>query len=478
MNHISYHLRNIHFNKRTGILKFKHENIEKTLCFQEGNLIFAKTNQPDERLGVILYKLGKISKEIYSKIDQYIKPKQKLGETLIRSGIISKKDLYDGWISQMREIALGIFPFFEGEFVFEEMETFIDQEFESKISIPFLIEDGIRRMKYHPSLQSFMEEIPFRKGKVYFYLLTEEEKEILELIDGKTSAEDILRSAGYSPELFWKSLYLFYCLDLIDVRTEGEEIEEKEVEARDSQAIEDRNRLAELETLRKKLHTLDYYQILNVSQSASEDEIKKGYFTVARKYHPDSFDQNLPQEVKEKIEQVFDHVTKAYHTLSDKEKREEYDSQAGISPEEEEQDLSKIADIKFRKAKTLYHQKRYEDALILLEEAIRIYKDKGSFYLLLALTESKLPSLYKKAEEDFLKAIEFDPWNPECYVGLGLFYKQEGLPARASKQFKKALELDPEHNIALREVHEAAKLKKKKGLKELLAFDLFGKKKK
>lgn len=475
MNHISYHLKNIHFNKRSGLLKFKHENIEKTLCFQEGNLVFAKTNQHEERLGFILYKIGKISEEVYSKIDQYIKPKQKLGETLINSGLITKKDLYDGWISQMREIALSIFSFFEGEFGFEEMETFIDQEFESKISIPFLIEDGIRRMKFHPSLQLFLEKkVLFRKGKVYFYLLTEEEKEILLLLDGKIPAEDILHSTGYSPELFWKSLYLFYCLDLIDVKEEGKE-EEKGME---SQLIKENEQLAELETLREKLSTLDYYQILNVSRTASEDEIKKGYFVVARKYHPDSFDQGLPRDIKEKIEQVFDHITKAYQTLIDKEKREEYDTRAGISREEEGQDLSRRADTKFRKAKTLYQQKRYEDALILLEEAIRLNKNKGSFYLLLALTESKIPTLDKKAEEDFLRAIELESWNPECYVGLGLFYKQEGLRARASKHFLKALELDPDHSIALREVAEEAKSKRKKGLKELLTSDIFGKKKK
>lgn len=476
MNHISYHLKNIHFNKRSGLLTFKFQTIEKTLCFQEGNLIFAKTNQPEERLGAVLHKLGKLSDEVYAKIDEYIKPGQKIGETLVRNGVISKKDLYDGWISQMREIALSIFPYFDGEFFFEEMETFVDQEFESRISIPFLIEDGIRRMKFNFSLQEFMEEkIPSRKGKVYFYLLTEEEREILNLVDGKIQSEDILRSTGYSPELFWKSLYLFYCLDLVDIEGGAEEKAKRREVPAEPYLVEDKGRQSQLEELRKKLSISDYYQVLEVPRIASDEEIKRSYFTLARKYHPDSFAGLLSQDMKEHVERVFDHITKAYQTLSDKAKREEYDSQAGISPEE--QDLSKKADIRFRKAKTLYQQKRYEDALILLEEAVRLNKDKGSYYLLLALTESKLPSLRKKAEDDFLRAIELDPWNPECYVGLGIFYKKEGLKARSTKQFKKALELDPEHAIALRELEEAGMVKKKKGLMDMLTSDLFTKKK-
>ena len=478
MDHISFQLKTIHFNKRSGLLNFKNKDIDKTLCFQEGNLIFAKTNQANERLGNILYKLGKITKDVYLRIDEYIKPGQKIGASLVKNGVISKKDLYDGWISQMREIALSIFPFFEGQFSFEDMDTLIEQEFESKISIPFLLEDGIRRMKFHPSLKEFLEgKTPSRKGKVYFYLLHEEEKEILALFDGKTLSEDVLSSTGYSPELFWKSFYLFYCLDLVDIEGKIEEVELVEEEKVEPQAAEGKDRIAELNEIYEKLNNLDYYKVLNISLTASDDEIKKSYFGLARKYHPDSFEQNISQDIKNKIEQVFDFITKAYQTLSDKKKREKYDSQVGISSEEEGKDLSRIADIKFRKAKTLFQQKRYEDALILLEETVRINKDKGSYYLLLALTESKLPTLHKKAEEDFLKAIELDPWNPECYVGLGIFYKKEGLKARASKHFKQALELDPEHDLALRELEEVGLIKKKKGIMDILTSDLFSKKK-
>jgi curved DNA-binding protein len=63
----------------------------------------------------------------------------------------------------------------------------------------------------------------------------------------------------------------------------------------------------------------DYYKILGVARGASEEEIKKAYRKLARKYHPDV---SKEPNAKEK----FQEVSEAYETLRDKEKRAAYDS--------------------------------------------------------------------------------------------------------------------------------------------------------
>ena len=66
--------------------------------------------------------------------------------------------------------------------------------------------------------------------------------------------------------------------------------------------------------------TRDYYEILGVGKTASQDEIKKAYRKLARKYHPDA-NPNDP-----KAEEKFKEVSSAYEVLSDAEKRKQYDA--------------------------------------------------------------------------------------------------------------------------------------------------------
>lgn len=67
---------------------------------------------------------------------------------------------------------------------------------------------------------------------------------------------------------------------------------------------------------------MSYYQTLNVSDKASQEEIKKAYRKLAKEFHPD---KNLGSDTKHR----FQAVQEAYDVLSDDSKRREYDLQEG-----------------------------------------------------------------------------------------------------------------------------------------------------
>ncbi|MFH0837690.1 MAG: J domain-containing protein [Patescibacteria group bacterium] len=93
----------------------------------------------------------------------------------------------------------------------------------------------------------------------------------------------------------------------------------------------------------------NFYEILGVARNANADQIKKAYFVMAKKYHPDSGDES---EVKK-----FHEVAEAYKILSDPESRKAYDLTFGPV----DQEVKKAEDKPVSETMRTGHREAYRD---------------------------------------------------------------------------------------------------------------------
>ena len=105
------------------------------------------------------------------------------------------------------------------------------------------------------------------------------------------------------------------------------------------------------------------YEILEVSENASDEIIEKAYKTLAKKYHPD-LQSKAPQ--KENASKMMVEINNAYSVLSNKEKREEYDKKL-----EEQKSRKKIEE--YNKILDSNEQKLREEAKEKVREEYEKY---------------------------------------------------------------------------------------------------------
>jgi len=206
---------------------------------------------------------------------------------------------------------------------------------------------------------------------------------------------------------------------------------------------------AEMSQRFDQMDTQDLYQVLGVSPSAPADDIRRAYYGLARRFHPDRVRND---QVKPRAEKVFGRITEAYATLSDPDVRQRYDlEEAGRAPNRGDShtaDTTDLARQNFRTGREHLERGHLAEALGFLVNACRQDPTRPEYFELLGVTQSKNPRFRKDAEENLLKAIALDPASASAHAHLGALYDRTGAADKAREMYRKALEWDPDNAIA------------------------------
>ena len=219
-------LKKIFKENLTGKLLVKYDKNIKTLFLKKGYLISAKSNIFDDRIGVILYLLGKFDVEQYDFISGLIhSPENEVVKILISNNLVSKDELNDARSYQKRSIALSTFALTKGIWQFVEGEAVPTDEYDHPIPLPGILYQGGREEAVTNFFKlRFYFHYPIPRGipRNLKHLFTEGENKLLHEFGkfNKRRNVEIIDKLNLDQTKFWQMISVFWLFDIVKFRKE------------------------------------------------------------------------------------------------------------------------------------------------------------------------------------------------------------------------------------------------------------------
>ena len=203
----------------TGILRFSKDDVTKDVHLHMGRIIYARSSNPDERLGEDLLLRGKISVRQYLEASRLIAPGRRLGTILIELGALEAEDLLPAIEHHVKEILLDVFSWSTGEYELTMTEPGKDDVIALNLQTEALIVEGMRRMRswraIYRGVGGDLDSTPMPTGNQEALLkveLSEEEQELVAHANGRATIEQICQGSYLSNletcRLLWAMMVL------------------------------------------------------------------------------------------------------------------------------------------------------------------------------------------------------------------------------------------------------------------------------
>jgi curved DNA-binding protein CbpA len=512
-------IREISANNSSGLLRLSRSKSIKAIFFESGVPVFAISNLTAEQLDNRLIKDGLASLEEIEQAKQKAGKASRPGRALVEMGVLTEEVLQEIVRDQVKGIIFSLFEWNQGDYLFDERIR-ATHDVTLDVSAADIILEGTRQIAIHHTLAQVIapnESVVVRtKGngmRLDSGKLMPMESYVLSRIEAPTAVSQVAALSGIAEEDAHRAVCALVAAGLLKKLEDGKEVE---AEPESDETIDNVR-----EEVTRKLHfygSADYYEMLGVTRQATMGDIKRAYYQLAKKFHPDRYRQAEYNDLRGKLEALFALTTQAYETLSQPAQRAVYDRKIresgqiskpantfvtqklptnpiGPPPEEarsgdeplaaqidqapsaplpplaaavvtearqstNSQNPAQTAEQLYQQGRARYDRKEYHAAVHLLREAIKLDPSQPHYHFHLGIALIRNPRTRREAEIHLTKAGELDPYNAQIRVKVGLLYKEAGLAMKAEHYFKEALSLDPENRAALREIGKQSGKKK------------------
>ncbi len=211
--------------KKTGRLKITRQHQSKEIFFKNGNIIFAtSSNIQDDLLGNLLLKKGKVSKyDLEKAINLQETSGKKIGMILQELKVLKPDEVEDCLKIQIEEVIFSLFSWDSGEFGFQDNIFPPENQFITQLDTVNVIMEGTRRIdewvelkKILPGEDKALKITGFPKVKGDEIVLTLDEFQVLNLINGEKTLPEILQTSVLGEFITSKAVHKLMSKGLVE----------------------------------------------------------------------------------------------------------------------------------------------------------------------------------------------------------------------------------------------------------------------
>lgn len=189
--------------------------------------------------------------------------------------------------------------------------------------------------------------------------------------------------------------------------------------------------------------TRDPYLVLGVAPTCEPDAIRTAYRKLSKEFHPD-VNQDVSQAAQDKMKEI----TAAYQTVSNKQKREDYDKSPFFKVRTPKGFTGKVTQALLTKKKEPEKKpgvlQQLLGLLVKIEEKPKRDQAKGMTHFTMGITMTEKAAFYGDARDEFAAAMKADPELLEAAFNYGLMSYKLGDFDAARVGFQRATRVKPD----------------------------------
>jgi tetratricopeptide (TPR) repeat protein len=448
-------LKSIYLGRRTGMLRFIHEDERRSIRFMSGHIVYGEASVQALRLGEVLVAAGKLEAAVLERaLAVVLRERKRMGAVLMEMGILDENGIEEALALQVRTILASVFSLREGPYTFQEQdpEAFLDDDWPLAISTAEAVLAAVRDVTSEDdvrfALGSLDRVLIGSDDPLVLYQrmhLGSEEGAVIARVNGMLPAREVLLRTGLPLVVAERSLFALLCTGILEYAAGP---------ATPADAPAPAQLRQEIIGLHDGLARSSDHEILGVAPGASAADLKAAYFRLAKRYHPDVFREPGLADRRAKVEAVFFRVNDAYRALSAPAPRAVAARSDPAAPASARPAEALGFEAMMALGRQLLAENKAWEAATVFEAAANGAEGRmrTRARVLLGRALLQVPDREKAAEKELLAAVRDDPAHVEAHYLLGTLYRRRGLGTRAASMFRRALEIDPAHRAALAEM--------------------------